>query len=483
MSLLARLVPERPTQVEARSIGSVFDELFQWISYPGGMFPLGLTTTLQGKEERIENSFIGYVQGAYKKGGVVLAVIQARLIAFGLLRYGLQEFDEDGRPGAFVNPEGSLDILRRPWRGATTQDLNARMELYGSLAGNAFIRRRPGEDRLRFLRPDRTTIVYGSENADFDPDDPEDILDADLLGYGYQPKPGGKVLFIPAEEVAHYAPLPDPEAEYRGMSWLTPVLRNIMGHNAATEHKLRFFTNGATPNLLVKWAPSMSAKDAEEWKKLFLEEHRGVANAYKTLFLGGGADATPIGQSFQQLDFKQIQGADETIISAAGGVPPIIANLSEGIAAATYSNYGQAKKHFADTLIYYLGEQAAGSLETIVPPPANHRLWPDTRDIPFFRDDAKSEAETHQIEAGVMRNLIDGGFTPESAVAAVTANGDWTKLEHTGKLSVQLQDPSGSPAGDESSSASTPSEAPPLSGGPESPDRRSGAPDQERVQA
>lgn len=442
MSLLARLAPTRPTEVEKRSaaLGPMLDQLAEWMTFSGGVFPLGLSTTMKsGQEEHIENSFTGYVRGAYKKGGVVLAVMQARLIAFSQLRFGMQEFDEDGRPGGFVNPGHQLDLLRRPWRGASTMDLNARMELHAGLAGNAYVYR--SADRLRFLRPDHVTIVYGSHDPDFNPDDPDDLLEADLLGYVYRPKLGGKSTVIMPDKVAHYAPLPDPEAEYRGMSWLTPVLRNILGHNAATDHKIRFFTNGATPNMLVKWAPNLTVEQADEWKQLFLEEHRGWANAYKTLFLGGGSDATAIGQDFKQLDFKQIQGADETMVAAAAGVPPIIANLSEGIAAATYSNYGQAKKHFADTTIYYLGEQAAASLETIFPVPDGHRLWPDVRDVPFFRDDAKSEAETRSIEAAVMSTLITAGFTPTSVVDAVNANGDWNKLEHTGKLSVQLTDP------------------------------------------
>jgi hypothetical protein len=36
--------------------------------------------------------------------------------------------------------------------------------------------------------------------------------------------------------------------------------------------------------------------------------------------------------------------------------------------------------------------------------------------------------------------LLDGGFTAESAIAAVTT-GDFDALEHTGLLSVQLQEP------------------------------------------
>ena len=63
--------------------------------------------------------------------------------------------------------------------------------------------------------------------------------------------------------------------------------------------------------------------------------HEGLWNAYKTLYLGGGADAKIIGSNMQQLDFKTVQGHGETRIAAAAGVPPIIVGLSEGLEAAT----------------------------------------------------------------------------------------------------------------------------------------------------
>jgi hypothetical protein len=44
------------------------------------------------------------------------------------------------------------------------------------------------------------------------------------------------------------------------------------------------------------------------------------------------------------------------------------------------------------------------------------------------------------MEAATMRQLLDGGFTPESIKAAIIAQ-DWDLLEHTGLYSVQLQPP------------------------------------------
>lgn len=402
----------------------------EWFSLGGQSYLAGMGQSLRRNQETIENHFAGYVEGAYKQGGVVASVMLARLLTLGQIRFLFQDV-QDGRPGDF-HDRPRLDILRRPWPGGTTQNLLAKMEQHAGLAGNAYVTRRG--DRLKVLRPDWVTIVRASR------DDVANPLDADLIGYLYQeggPYSGSDPVMLDADAVAHYAPLPDPIAEFRGMSWVTPVLRAVSAHRAAETHKWKFFENGATPNMVVKFDARVVKEQVEAFKDIFLDEHTGVMNAYKTMFLGGGADAEVVGMDFKQLDFKRVQGADETLVASAAGVPPIIANLSEGLEASTYSNYGQAKRHFADTTVTFLAGEAASSLETIVPSPTGMRLWFDTSDVPFFRDDAKSEAEVSQAEASMIRNLTDGGFSPISVINAVSSGGNWKLLEHSGTVPVQ----------------------------------------------
>jgi phage portal protein BeeE len=57
------------------------------------------------------------------------------------------------------------------------------------------------------------------------------------------------------------------------------------------------------------------------------------------------------------------QGAGETRIAAAAGVPPVIVGLSEGLQAATYSNYSQARRRFADGTMRPLWRNAAVARE------------------------------------------------------------------------------------------------------------------------
>jgi phage portal protein BeeE len=140
-----------------------------------------------------------------------------------------------------------------------------------------------------------------------------------------------------------------------------------------------------------------------------------------------------------------VQGAGETRIAAAAGVPPVIVGLSEGLAAATYSNYSQVRHRFADSTMHPLWANAAGSLAHLVRASGTAassavRLWYDARGVPFLREDRKDAAEILASQAQKIRTLVDAGFTPDSVRRAVDAE-DWSLLSHTGLFSVQLQPP------------------------------------------
>lgn len=415
----------------------------QWVEMLTQFSYQGMRYTLPGAaQEEIGTSYRSLGSGAYKSSGVIFACILNRMLVFSEARFQFRRL-RSGRPGDLFG-NAALAQLERPWPGGTTGDLLTRMILHVDLAGNAFVVRR--RDALRVLRPDWVTMILGSySDASVKAWD----VDADVLGYIYEP--GGPGSSRPAEtflanDVAHFAPLPDPDAQYRGMSWLTPIVREIMGDKAATEHKLAFFSNGATPNTVVK----LNTTDLDkynEFVELFKAEHEGIDNAYKTIFLAMGADVQVVGANLRQLEFTQTQGAGETRIAAAAGVPPVIVGLSEGLQAATYSNYGQARRRFADATLRPLWRNVAGSLARVVDVPDDAELWYDDRDIPFLREDEQERAAIQSTQAAAIRTLTDGGFTPESTVDAVVA-GDFKLLQHSGKLSVQLQPIDGEPSDD-----------------------------------
>lgn len=344
----------------------------------------------------------------------------------------------------------ALGPLERPWPNATTGELLSRMEWSAGLDGNAFVVRRP--DRLKVLRPDWVAIVYGSEQ---EPDDAAHALDGELIGYVYR-NGGifggrGQLQTLLPQDVAHWSPLPDPEAAGLGMSWLTPALRDIQSDQAATEHKLMFWSNGATPHLVINGitAPDGRTLTAAQFSDIVSAldaQHTGISNAYKTLYLTAGANATVVGSNFRDMDLKAIQGASETRISALSRVPAALLGISEGLAGSSLNagNFGMARRIFADTWVYPMLEDLSAALAKLVRVPADADLWFDTSDIPLLREDGKDAAEIASTCAAAIRQLVDGGFVPDTAVTAVRP--EWAgMLQHTGKLSVQLQEPGAAP--------------------------------------
>lgn len=394
-------------------------------------------------EEGIGSDFVGLVNGAYKSNSVVFACELTRMALFSEARFQWRKMT-NGRPGDLFGNQ-DLRILEKPWRGGTTGDLLARMLVDADFGGSGYVARRAERpDRMMRMRPDWVVLVLGSQD---DPDFANLAMDAEVLGCIYHP--GGIMSGHPAvpllvDEFAQFAPIPDPLATYRGMSWLTPVIREIEGDAAATMHKLMFFKNGASPQMVVTMGPDVTPANLQQFVAKMDDAHNGWQNAYKTLYLGHGADVTVVGKDLAQLDFKATQGAGETRIAAASGVHPVIAALSEGLSGSSLNsgNFGAAARLVADRTLRPLWRNVSGSLENIVPPPGGADLWYDDRDISFLQEDRKDAAEIQFIDAQAIRQLVDAQFEPDSAVAAIAAQ-DMTLLVHTGRPTVQGQQGAG----------------------------------------
>jgi hypothetical protein len=204
------------------------------------------------------------------------------------------------------------------------------------------------------------------------------------------------------------------------MSWLTPILEEITADGATTTHKRNFFEKGAQLGYVVTMDGDMAPQKFDEWVKRFKAGHEGVLNAYKTLFLAGGADVKTVGTDFQQLDLKAVQGAGETRIAAAAGVPPWSSALG-GIAGRDVLELraGPPAVRGSDdaSAVAQRGRFARPDHRG----PGGADLWYDDRDIPALREDEKDAAEIQQMQAITIRELINAGYDPDSVVKSVTA--------------------------------------------------------------
>lgn len=383
----------------------------------------------RGHEEKIPNDFDAYAEQAFKDSGVVFTCITIRQHLFSEGRFLYQRL-RGGRPGDLFG-DASLRILEEPWPNGTTGELLSRMEQDASLAGNFFATTVDG--RIRRLRPDWVTIVTG-------PGEPF-ALSARPIAYLYAPRGGDAVVLMP-EDVVHFSPIPDPQHQWRGMSWITSILREVQGDRAASRHKAKFFEHGSVPGMIFRYDKDVSKENVAAFAEWWADNYEGTDQAYKTAHLGGGADPKVMGADMKQLDFKVTQGHGESRIAAASLVGAVIAQFSEGMQGSSLNagNFEAARRRFADLWARPQWRMAAASLSKLVDVPSDARLWYDDRDIPFLREDSQTRAEIEQKRAQTITRLTDAGFTPESAIRAVQ-NEDMTLLEHTGLFSVQLQPP------------------------------------------
>ena len=352
---------------------------------------------------------------------VVFAAILARICLFSEARF---KFQREQDKNLFT--DARLGRLQRPWGddGGTEGELLARAEQDVSLAGNFFLW--DAGDRLVRWRPDWVTIISALVQVDNGTGRPG--FYRRVIGYWHEPPKSatgqGEGFFVPVSQVVHWAPLPDPEASFRGMSWLTPAVREAQADSGMTAYKTKYLQHAATPNLLLKYAQKLAPGTIDRIRERVTARYGGVDNAFRTLVLDQGADATVIGNSLSQMDFSGVQQAGADRILADGNVPGVIVGLEPLRGAGR--GYQESMRKFADLYGRPQWRSFCGALQKFTPgndvDSGAVRLWYDTADIAALQEGEQERAQMTLIHAQAVLTYVNAGYTRESAVKAVVAN-------------------------------------------------------------
>jgi hypothetical protein len=244
-----------------------------------------------------------------------------------------------------------------------------------------------------------------------------------VVGYDWDPFPTpaagrseGAQLFT-VDEVAHWSPIPDPNANFRGMSWLSPIIRETTSDGALTNYKTRYLEHG-TPVVAVKYPQKLQPATVDAVIERVGAKYGGASNAWKTLIFDQGADPI-LGKGLQDLDFRAIQAGGEQRICAAAGVPPLALGLTSGQGGETYQ---QAMRRLGDATLRPLWRSGCAALQKLVTVPAGSRLWFDTSDIAALQAAETERAQVSQVHAAAILTLIQAGFIRESVIAAINGN-------------------------------------------------------------
>lgn len=366
--------------------------------------------------------------------GPVSAVLDRRVSIMGEARPVFQRFDK-GKPSDLYSTR-ELELLKSPWPGGTFRQLVAVAEADVAATGNSYWIRR-GSDMIR-LAADWVTIVTA------------DVflggvkVGVELVGYAVRPDGGSNVLHLEPEGVAHYKPGAPVGDAFRGESWLAAVATDGSSDIELTSYKGNYLKNGAMPSIAVTYEPTLSQEALEAFVPVFAEKFTGTMNAGKVMHFLGGRDVKTVGATLEQLAFKAVQGAGETRIAAAAGVPAVVAMFSEGMQGSSLNagNYGATRRLFADIKARPLLGSLCDAFSALVKVPSDARLWYDDSGVSFFQEDVADDANIRATLATVIVSLINAGFDPDAAVAmAQTGRVDALKGKHSGLTSVQLQPP------------------------------------------
>lgn len=370
--------------------------------------------------------------------GPVSAVLDRRASVMGDVRPSWQRLENGEPTKLFSTP--ALDVLKQPWPGATFRILAAIAEADVAACGNSYWVR-VGNELVR-LDPEWVTIVTGEvlvNGAE---------VGYRLLGYAVQ-RPGHPGTILEPGEVAHYRPGAPADSPFRGESWLASVASDASSDVELTRYKGNYLRNGAMPSLAVMYEPTLSQATLEAFVPQFAAKFTGSLNAGKVMHFLGGRDVKTVGATLDDLAFKAVQGAGETRIAAAAGVPAVVSMFSEGLAGSSLNsgNYGASRRLFGDAKIRPLLGSFFDAFANIVRPPEGARLWYSDSQVAFFQEDVTDEANIRQLNAQTIKTLIEAGYIPDAAVvAATTGNLAGLVKQHTGKVSVQLHDSSETPS-------------------------------------
>jgi len=398
-------------------------------------------------KEQTPNDWQTYIDMLYKSSPVVYMAAQARANLFSEIRFQWKPVNEVATQ---FNLHGTtqLEILENPAPGWTTKDLCKRALLDVDLSGNFFARKETnlaGKTRLRRLRPDWVTVeLTASANTS---------IEYDIDHYAYWP--GGNigsdnVVRIEPEDMVHWAPVPDPNSLFMGMSWLTPTVNEVLAGKSASRHLYNFFKKGAQLGIvaMVKEGVDASIEDMRMAKDEFVTAHRGAENAYEPLFVGPAIDLKVFQNDLKSMDLSAVRAHVEAHITGAAGVPAVMLGLAEGqsTSALGVSNLKPAVEGFVDRTMRDLWHSFCDALSHVVDQPRDkngkiipgRRLWYTDADISVLNRDRKEDAEIMASNMTAIISATTNGADFDSAKQAVQS-GDIKKLKHNGMYSVQLQ--------------------------------------------
>lgn len=294
----------------------------------------------------------------------------------------------------------ALNLLDRPNEQMTGRDFRYITMTHLELTGNAYwLKDKPKNPTTLFpLNPRYVTPKLAKDGMSID-------------SYTFRAA-GGQVGSISTtvyqpDSIIH-PKYPNPKSPLIGRGTLEPIAEWVDVDNYATEYNRRFFLNSATFGGAIQ--TEATSEDAlTKVQMAFNNNHKGLQNAHKFIFLPKGSELNDTGVTPKDMQMQQADATFRDKILAAFGVPKSVVGIVEDVnrANAESSNYVFSVftvKPKTDRLVTYLNE-------FYLP------LFPGTDQMYFTYDDPTPENATLEIT----ENQASLGNAPWKSVNEVRA--------------------------------------------------------------
>lgn len=116
----------------------------------------------------------------------------------------------------------------------------------------------------------------------------------------------------------------------RGMSVIGWAAKQAIGLALATEeHSARFFSNGARPDVVIKYPGKVNRDTADFVREYWLQRHQGTVNSHLPAVLPEGGEVSVLSMSAEDTQLLESRKFQVIDIARAFGVPPVMIGESE----------------------------------------------------------------------------------------------------------------------------------------------------------
>lgn len=228
-----------------------------------------------------------------------------------------------------------------------------------------------------------------------------------IVSFLQRPGPGQREQTFDRADVVYFRGAYDPHSDLTGKASLRWAINAALGEGATEQWLQAFFKNGAVPAFVLSTDKPMSDPEIEKarawWEKLF----RGVANAFRTGFLGNGLKPYPVGSSIKDMELASVRVELRRTISIVTGVPELLFSSTD---SADLTPIDLAMKLFYYTTILprwsWYAEVLNAELLSEYPDLVRSGAYLefDTSDIEVLQEDATSK--TDRVVALVAAGII-----------------------------------------------------------------------------